>query len=81
MRFHAFQSLLLHGVGMVVFLALGIAQWVATMIFWPLGLFFTGLIMLLALGLLALMVLMMMKAYANEEYKLHTLGEQANKWV
>jgi uncharacterized membrane protein len=80
-RFHAYQSLLLQAVAIVVFLGLGIAQWVASMIFWPFGLLFTGLAMLLALGFLGLMVMLMMKAYANEEYMLHALGEQASKWV
>ena len=31
--------------------------------------------------LLGLMVLLMMKAYNNEEYMLHTLGDQAVKWL
>lgn len=80
-RFHAFQSLLVHGAGFVIFCGLGIGQWVAGMIFWPLGLFVAGLTGLVALGFLALNIFLMVKAHANEEYKLPTLGEQATKWV
>ena len=61
MRFHAFQSLLFHGVALVL-------------IVWAVQL-------LVGLALLALTIFLMMKAHANEEYKLPTLGDMANKWV
>lgn len=81
MRFHAFQSLLVHGATFAVFVVLVIAQTVAGMIFAPLVLLVWGIEMLVAVAALALMIVLMMKAYANEEYKLPTLGEQADKWV
>lgn len=81
MRFHAFQSLLVHGAAFAVFLALAIAQMVGAMIFGPLALVIWGVEVLVGVAVLALMIFLMMKAYANEEYKLPTLGEQANKWV
>ena len=80
-RFHAFQSLLVHAAGLVIFVALGMGYMVAAMVAGPLALLVWGVEMLVALGFLALTVFLMMKAYANEEYKLPTLGEQASKWV
>jgi len=80
-RFHAFQSLLVHAAGLVIFVALGMGYMVAAMVAGPLALLVWGVEMLVALGFLALTVFLMVKAHANEEYKLPTLGEQANKWV
>jgi uncharacterized membrane protein len=36
---------------------------------------------LVGLGFLALTIVLMVKAHANEEYRLPTLGELAQKWV
>lgn len=80
-RFHAFQSLLVHGAAFVVFIALAIVRWVAMAVFFPLGLLILGFNLLVALAFLAFLVFLMMKAHANEEYKVPTLGEQASKWV
>ncbi len=79
MRFHAFQSLMLHGAAFAVFIVLFIAQMVAGMIFGPLALVVWGIEILLAVALFGLQVFLMMKANGNEEYKLPTLGELAQK--
>jgi uncharacterized membrane protein len=79
MRFHAFQSLMLHGAAFAVFIVLFIAQMVAGMIFGPLALVVWGIEILLALALFGLQIFLMMKANGNEEYKLPTLGELAQK--
>jgi uncharacterized membrane protein len=80
-RFHAFQSLLVHGATFALFLVLAIIQMVAGMIFAPLGLLVWGLEMLVGLACLGLMIFLMIKAHANEEYKLPTLGDLATQWV
>lgn len=84
-RFHAFQSLLLHGVAFV----LGFGYQVASAILyaflpWSLyslwrlaGLFAFGGVM----AFLALLVLLMFKANSNEEFKLPILGNMAAKWA
>lgn len=80
-RFHAFQSLLVHGAFFVVTIVLMIGYAVAGMIFAPLALIVWGAQVLVGLALLALTIFLMTKAYANEEYKLPTLGDMASKWV
>ena len=80
-RFHAFQSLLVHGATFALFLVLAIIQMVAAMIFAPLGLLVWGLEMLVGLAFLALTIFLMMKAHANEEYKLPRLGDLALQWI
>jgi len=81
MRFHAFQSLLVHGAFIIVTIVLMIGNAVAGMIFAPLVLIVWAVQLLVGLALLALTIFLMMKAHANEEYKLPTLGDMANKWV
>jgi uncharacterized membrane protein len=80
-RFHAFQSLLVHGAGFALFLVLAIIQIVAGMVFAPLALLVWGLEMLVGLAFLALTIFLMMKAHANEEYKLPRLGDLALQWI
>ena len=80
-RFHAFQSLLLHGAAFALFLGLAIVQMVAGMVFGPLALLVWGLEMIVGLALLGLTIFLMMKAHANEEYELPTLGDMAGKWI
>ncbi len=80
-KFHAFQSLLVSGAAIVVFVALQVAMVVASMVAGLLGTLVWLLMLLVGLALLALTVLLMMKAYNNEEYALPTLGELARKWA
>ena len=80
-RFHAFQSLLVHGVAFVIVIAVQVAAIVASMVAGLLGTLFSLLALVVGVGLLALNVLLMIKAYNNEEYALPTLGELARKWA
>jgi uncharacterized membrane protein len=81
-RFHAFQSLLLHGAClvlgfgvMVVQTGLGIAG------LGIVGLLFNLVLMVVGFGLLALDVVLMIKANSNEEFELPVIGPMARQWV
>ena len=79
-RFHAFQSLLVHGVAIVVLVAIQVAAIVASMVAGLLGSLLSLLSLVVGLALLALTILLMVKAYNNEEYLLPGVGELARKW-
>lgn len=81
LRFHAFQSLLLHGVGLVCGVALQIASVIAGFILGPLAALFFLLIMAFSLAFLAGQVFLMIKANNNEEFKLPVIGDMAANWV
>jgi uncharacterized membrane protein len=81
-RFHAFQSLLLHAVAIVLGIGLNVAQ--AALGFAGLGmvgmlLWVVSLVVLF--GMLALSILLMIKANAGEEYELPVIGPMARQWV
>jgi uncharacterized membrane protein len=81
-RFHAFQSLLLHAVGIAATLILMFLQVVlATVGLGAVG----GLVMIIqwvvAIALGAVMILMMIKANGNEEFELPGIGSMAKGWV
>jgi uncharacterized membrane protein len=80
-RFHAFQSLLLHGVGFVVFFALQVASIVVSMVAGPFGALIGLLGMPIGVALLGAQIFMMVKANGNEELKLPVIGDMATKWV
>lgn len=81
-RFHAFQSLLVHGVGLVVLIAIQFAQVVlgvmglgaVAALFWVLG-------AVVGVALLVAFVLLMIKANAGEELELPVVGELARRWA
>ncbi len=81
-RFHAFQSLLFHGVALVLSIAIQIFTMVVGMVS-PLigGMLSLALSGVCFLALLGAMIFLMMKAYSNEEYKLPRLGDLALQWV
>ena len=80
-RFHAFQSLLLHGAAFVVLFAIQVLSVVVSMAMGALG----GLIGLIGMpvGLACLIaqIVLMMKANNNEEYRLPVIGDMAAQWV
>jgi uncharacterized membrane protein len=81
-RFHAFQSLLLHGAAIVV----GIGLQVVNAVLAVAGLGIVGLLislvgMLVGFGLLGLSVFLMIKANANEEIELPVIGPMARNWA
>jgi len=81
-RFHAFQSLLLHGVALVVWIGVWVAQiflvavglGAVSMLFWLMG-------MIVGVAFLALAIWMMIKANGGEEFELPTIGAMARQWV
>jgi len=82
LRFHAFQSLLLHAVSLVLFGGL----WFVGLLlaFTHLGFLsflLLGLEVILGLGMLVVIILCMIKAYGNEQYELPMIGDMANKWA
>lgn len=80
-RFHALQSLLLHGVMLVIAVGLQVATIVMGTIAGPLAALLSLVGIPIGLGFLALSILLMVKAYQNEEWAIPTLGEMARKWL
>jgi uncharacterized membrane protein len=81
LRFHAFQSLLFHGALLIVSIGVQILLTIVGMVSSGLALVGSLLWMLVGLGILAAVILLMVKAYSNEEYKLPVLGDMAQKWL
>jgi uncharacterized membrane protein len=79
LRFHAFQSLLLHAALVVCWVGLTILGFILGAI--HLGLIMIPVQLLVGLAVLGLHVLLMIKAYNNEQYELPTLGAMAKNWV
>ena len=79
LRFHAFQSLLFHAALLVLWIAMFILGIVLSAI--HLGLLMLPLQLVIGLGILALSIYLMVKAYNNEEYELPTLGKMARQWA
>jgi len=81
-RFHAFQSLLVHGAFVVLWVAIVAAQAVLAMVGLGIVSFLIQLVMGVAgLALLALAIFMMIKANAGEEFELPVVGPMARGWV
>jgi uncharacterized membrane protein len=81
-RFHAFQSLLLHGGALVVGIGLNVLQAVLGFSgFGAVGLLLSLVALVVGLGLLALTIYMMIKANAGEEIELPVIGPMAKGWV
>jgi len=80
-RFHAFQSLLLHGAVIVLSIGLTVLQVVLGMVAGPLGVLVWLLSVLVGLGFLVVTILLMVKAHANEEFELPVVGQMAKNWV
>jgi len=81
-RFHAFQSLLLHGVVCVVWLGLTAVQ----MVLGAVGLGLVGVLfwivsMVAGVGFLVVAILLMVKANSGEEFELPVIGPMARQWV
>jgi uncharacterized membrane protein len=81
LRFHAFQNLLFTGVIFVVSIALKIAL----MILGAVSLGLMGILGLLFipffLAIIAVQILLMVKAYNNEEWELPVIGPMARKYA
>jgi uncharacterized membrane protein len=80
-RFHAFQSLLLHGAFIVVGVVLQVLTAVLTAIAGLLGTLVWLLLMLVGVAFLGLTIFLMIKANAGEELELPVIGPMARQWV
>jgi len=80
-RFHAFQSLLIHAVLLVVWLGLVVAGAVLGSVLGFLSVILLPVEILVGLGVLALMILLMVKANSGEEFELPVVGPMARQWV
>ncbi len=81
-RFHAFQSLLLHAVVIVLGIALQILNAVLAMTGLGLVGVLVGLVgLVLGLGFLGATIYLMIKANAGEELELPVIGPMARQWV
>jgi uncharacterized membrane protein len=78
-RFHAWQSLALHVCFVGFFMVWMVFVFVVTAIIHFLGVLLIPVNMLIALGALVLMVLLMIKAYGMETYKVPVIGDWAEK--
>ncbi len=78
-RFHAWQSLAVHGALLVFWLAWMVISGILTAILHIFALITLPVSLLVGLGALVLMIFLMLKAYANESYKLPVIGEWAEK--
>jgi uncharacterized membrane protein len=81
LRFHAFQGLLFHAALFVVAIAVQILLTIIGFVSAGLALIGSMLWLLVLLGMLAAEILLMVKAYNNEEYELPTLGPMARKYM
>jgi uncharacterized membrane protein len=78
-RFHAFQSLLLHAATVVISIGLVILQIILAVI--HMGILGTLLRLLVGVGFLGLTIFLMVKANGGEEFELPVIGEMAKKWA
>lgn len=83
LRFHAFQSLLLHAVAFVLSLGLSVVGIAIELAIGGsgAGLLFMLLRSVFGLAILILIIYMMVKAYGGEETQLPVIGDMARKWV
>ncbi|MEJ7624673.1 MAG: DUF4870 domain-containing protein [Pyrinomonadaceae bacterium] len=80
-RFHAFQSLLLMAIAVVVYFVLGIIVGAAAAAnSTALALIGSLLYFVVLIGLLGAVILCMVKAYQGQHFKLPVIGDLADKW-
>ncbi len=81
-RFHAFQSLLLHGVFIVLWIAIsGVQIGLSIVGLGAVSLLVQLLSWVVGIALLGLTIFMMIKANAGEELELPVVGPMARGWV
>ena len=81
-RFHAFQSLLVHAAAIVLGLGLNVAQVALAVVGVPLVGFLLSLVgLLLGVAFLGLTIFLMIKANSGEEFELPVAGPMARQWV
>jgi uncharacterized membrane protein len=81
-RFHAFQSLLLHAAAFVVWMVLWVGQIALAVIdLGAVGLLLSLLGMVIGVAFLGLAIFMMIKANGGEEFELPVIGPMAKGWA
>jgi len=81
-RFHAFQSLLLHGGAIVLGIGLQVAHIaLAAMGLWMVGMLLSLVGLVVGVAFLAATIFLMIKANAGEELELPVVGPLARQWV
>ena len=81
-RFHAFQSLLLHAVAIVLGIGLNVVQIaLASINLGAVGLLLSLVGMVVGVAFLGMAVFMMIKANGGEEFELPVIGPMARQWV
>jgi len=80
-RFHAFQSLLLHGLWLVVGIAIQIAGIAAGMVMGALAALIGLFSLVVGLAFLGAQIFLMIKANNNEEFRLPGIGDMAANWL
>ncbi len=81
-RFHAFQSLLVHAVAIVLWIGINVLQVVLGVAgLGAVGLLLSLVGMVVGVAFLALTVFLMIKANAGEELELPVVGPMARQWV
>ena len=81
-RFHAFQSLLLHAACFVLGFGLNVMQIaLATIDLGAVGLLLSLVAMVVGVAFLGLAIFMMIKANAGEEFELPVIGPMAKGWA
>jgi uncharacterized membrane protein len=81
LRFHAFQSLLLHGVMIVLWFVVVAVQIGLAFVSHALSALFGLLSWGFVLAFLGVAIFLMIKANGNEEFQLPVIGEMAKKWA
>jgi uncharacterized membrane protein len=74
-RFHAMQSIIFFGAVTAVMIVFGILEWIPFI-----GLLFVVLTALLGLFAFVMWIILMVKAYQGERYKLPVAGDMAEKY-
>jgi uncharacterized membrane protein len=75
-RYHAMQSIIFFGAVTVVWIVFGFLRLIPG----PAGVLFTALISLVALFAFAMWIVLMVKAYKGERFKLPVAGDLAEKY-
>jgi uncharacterized membrane protein len=81
LRFHAFQSLLLHGAAIALGLVLSVLQAILANIIPFLGLLIFPIQLAVGVALIGMTIFLMIKAYNNEEWEIPRLGALARTWL
>lgn len=78
-RFHAAQSIVFSAASIVLWIVLFILQVIFYRISWTLGNFFNLLNLLIWLGLFIVWIVLLIKGYSGEKWKLPVLGDLAER--